>query len=119
MVRREAARTDGADGNRGGAVTPEKLKRLAYLQQHPSYALTVDQHDELDALCRELAMAPEVADDPKTLFTDESRRPELDGTDYNDRLKAMTCGEVEAVLRKGLQVLGDVALKAIVARVLP
>lgn len=73
----------------------------------------------LHRLRTKLAMLPEVEDDPKTLFTDESRRPQLDGSDYNDTLKAMTCSEVEAALLKGLKVLGDVALKAVVARVLP
>lgn len=64
-------------------MTPDKLKRLALLQElDRREASTPAEEAELDDLRRELAMAPEVADNPATPFTDESRRPQLDGTDY-------------------------------------
>lgn len=84
--------------------------------------LTAAEQSELDALrvrAQGIAAKPEVVDDASTLFVDESRRPNLDGSDYNDTLKAMCCDEVEAVLLKGLKVLGDVTLKALIARVVP
>lgn len=65
-------------------MTPEKLERLKELQRAIAQgrALTVDEQAELLRLRRELAAAPEVADDPTTL-ADEARRPELDGSgDY-------------------------------------
>jgi hypothetical protein len=87
---------------------------------HGREHLAPDALFELEVLERELAVEQqEKPDDPSTLLTDESRRPLLDGTDWNTMNKAKACDEVEAVLRKGLKVLGDVALKALVARVLP
>lgn len=103
-------------------MTPEKLARLAALQDLERALgplMMGTEVAELNALRRELAMAPEVADDKSTLFTDEASRPLLDGGNYNDTLKAMCWNEVEAALRKGLEVLGEVAVKAIVARTLP
>src|SRR5687767_12556718 len=81
---------ESAEGAKG--MTPEKIKRLAELQEmeraHPSRIMLVSEALELEQLRRELAMAPEVADDPSTPFADESKRPNLDGTDWNDMNKA-------------------------------
>lgn len=103
-------------------MTPSKLarlKRLQELERTKGSGLTGGEWDELEQLRTELALEQqEKADDPTTLLTDESSRPQLDGTDWNDMNKAKACDEVEAVLKRGLQVLGDVALKALVARVL-
>lgn len=60
------------------------------------------------------APAPEVADDPATLLVDESRRPNLDGTDYNDTLRRICCDEVTDVLTRALETLGREALQAVV-----
>lgn len=106
-------------------MTPEKRARLAVLQDkerevgHGSGPSDAEQ-DELDALRTELAReGQETADDKSTPFTDESRRPQLDGTDWNDMNKAMACHEVEEALKRGLEVLGDAALRAVVAKYLP
>lgn len=56
---------------------------------------------------------PEVADDPTTL-PDESRRPLLDGGDYNDRLKAMCAEEFKAAAERALTVLGEVVVRGII-----
>jgi hypothetical protein len=76
-------------------MTPFDLSSLGRFQQMVARgeALSEAQQREFDALRRELAMAPEVADDPKTLFTDESRRPQLDGTDYLDEQKKRDCDD--------------------------
>lgn len=100
-------------------MTPEKLKRLAELQQWPPDALDGHEALELDALRRELAMVPEVADNPATLFTDESRRPQLDGTDYLDEQRKRDCDEAKAwveafALRVGREA-ARVAIEAAVA----
>jgi hypothetical protein len=102
-------------------VTPEKLGRLAVLQAkerevgHGS-GPTDAERDELDALRRELAMAPEVADDKSTLFTDESSRPNLDGSNYNDTLHRMTCDELGAILERVGRVGFEVAVAAVLKR---
>lgn len=62
---------------------------------------------------------PEVADDPRTLFTDESRRPLLDGTDWNEHNRKMACDEVAnfakmLVARFGVP-LAEAALQAGIA----
>jgi hypothetical protein len=65
---------------------------------------------ELQALRRELAMAPEVADDPKTWFVDESRRPDVvHGGDYNAVLHEMRCQEAKDILATLLKRVGAVA----------
>lgn len=100
-------------------MTPEKRARLATLQGLDRIrVITGPEHDELEQLRRELAASPEVADDPRTLFVDESSRPQLDGSDYNDTLKRICCDEVTAVLKKGLETLGREGLKVLVDRVL-
>lgn len=79
--------------------------------------LTAAEQSELDALrvrAQGIAAKPEVADDPSTLFTDESSRPQLDGSNYNDTLHQMTCAEVEAIFVR----VGRVAFDAAVAAVL-
>lgn len=65
--------------------------------------LTAAERAELERLERELAMAPEVADDKSTPFIDESRRPQLDGTDWNDFNNAMCREEAKQMgLKYGL-----------------
>ena len=92
-------------------MTPEKLARLAVLQDkerevgHGSGPTDAEQ-DELDALRRELAMAPEVPDDKSTLFTDESSRPNLDGSDWNDMNEQRACDELVAIGLKLAATLG-------------
>lgn len=103
-------------------MTPDKLKRLAELQameRMKGTGLTGAEWDEMHALRRDLAMAPEVADNPATPFTDESRRPQLDGTDYLDEQKKRDCLEatqwLEAfALRVGREA-ARVAIEAAVA----
>lgn len=76
-------------------MTPEKLARLKVLQRAWSIGPISDaERIELESLRRELAMAPEVADDPRTPFVNEASRPQLDGSNYNDTLKQMACDEV-------------------------
>ena len=70
-------------------MTPEKTERIIDLQRKGSKQgglLPLDQA-ELDALRRELALEVETADDPATLFTDESRRPLTTGGDSLQRFK--------------------------------
>lgn len=95
-------------------MTPEKNARLIELQQVPWQELGAARIAELDALRRELAASPEVADDPATLFVDESRRPNLDGTDWNDANHAACRAEVEALALKW----GAELLKVVVPLVL-
>lgn len=66
-------------------MTPERLTLLTALQRQVAAdvePLTVEQAAELRSLQLELAAAPEVADDPSTPFVNETRMPNLDGTDY-------------------------------------
>jgi hypothetical protein len=100
-------------------VTPEKLARLAFLQQGAAHRLlNVETSNELDALRREFAASPEVADDPATLFTDESRRPQLDGSDYGDVQRKRDCDEFEGLAKSYLTLLGRVAFEAVIAAAL-
>lgn len=84
-------------------MTPEKTERLKVLQNWPRCLLDPGapghaadcEHNpagrgramELAALRRELALEPEVADDPATPFVDESRRPLTTGGDSLQRFK--------------------------------
>lgn len=84
-------------------MTPEKRARLAVLQRavvalggrehlHPDTVV------ELETLERELALEQhEQGDDPKTWLVDESKRPQLDGADWNDFNNAMCRDEVKAL----------------------
>lgn len=97
-------------------MTPEKLARLAQLQRYEADGIIGDlDAQELFHLRRELAMAPEVADNPDTLFTDESRRPQLNGTDYNDRLKEICREELRGIALKFGEAAYEVAVSAVVA----
>lgn len=107
-------------------MTPEKRARLIELQQRLDFGdvvaggvrrgpLSKGEQAELDALRRELAASPELPDNPATPFVDESRRPNLDGTDYNDTLHAMRCAEAGEVLAALLAKVGAVAFDVAVA----
>jgi hypothetical protein len=72
------------------------------------------EREVLESLEGWLAASREVADNPATLFVDESSRPQLDGTNYNDTLRAMTCDELEAIAKR----VGRVVFEAAVAAVL-
>jgi hypothetical protein len=96
-------------------MTPGKLAELAHLQHGERFDLLNETGvTRLEQLRRELAMAPEVADNPATLFTDESSRPNLDGSNYNDTLHRMTCDELESFAKR----VGRVAFEAAVPVVL-
>jgi hypothetical protein len=100
-------------------VTPEKLVRLAALQDLERNGMLLDHEPgELRDLRRELAASPELRDDPSTPFTDESSRPQLDGSNYNDTLHRMMCDEFEGIARSFLTLLGRAAFDAAVAAVL-
>jgi hypothetical protein len=72
--------------------------------------LSVADELELRELRRELAMAPEVADDKSTPFIDESRRPQLDGTDYLDEQKKRDCDEFAKTAADFMEKHGQEAL---------
>lgn len=94
-------------------MTPEKLKRLAILQHLEPQGLSNKMQDEMIALRRELAIEQqEKADDPLTPFVDESSRPQLDGSNYNDTLRQMCCDEVGALVLKYGRVVVVAALQA-------
>ncbi len=98
-------------------MTPEKLARLAELQNITGRARSVAEEMELTALRRELAMAPEVADDPRTLFVDESSRPDVvHGDNYNDYLHKVACDEIGSVLRRVGRAAFDLAVEAVRTR---
>ena len=87
-------------------MTPEKTERLKWLQER-GLPLTVPQSRELDALRRELALEVETADDPATLFVDESRRPDvLTGGDYLAEVRARIASEnLEKLKKVGLELV--------------
>lgn len=102
-------------------MTPAKTARIAWLEdrEHDSgdTALSTREQTELATLRLELALEPEVADNPATLFVDESRRPDVvHGGDYNDTLHAMACAEVEPVLLRFGEVAMRLALDALTKR---
>lgn len=77
--------------------------------------LTAEERAELERLERELALEQqEKPDDPKTWLTDESRRPHLDGTDYNDRLKEICREELRGIARKFGEAAYEIAVTAVV-----
>lgn len=89
-------------------MTPEKLDELAALQRVERLGeIDSVQRRRLEHLRTELAReGQETADDKSTLFTDESRRPQLDGTDWNDGNNAACRGEVAAIgLKYGLPLI--------------
>jgi hypothetical protein len=78
-------------------VTPERRARLAELQNIPWRGRTDRETEELEQLRIELAKEPaERADDPKTLLTDEARRPMLDGGDFLELEKQRCCSDALA-----------------------
>lgn len=81
----------------GDEFTEAWVKRGEELLSIPEEARTPEQTAELLALNQhaldEQRTPPEKADDPTTLFTDESRRPLLDGTDWNEHNRKMACDE--------------------------
>ena len=94
-----------------------KLARLAELQEIPWRVRTLDQTEELNVLRRELAIEQqEKPDDPRTLLTDESSRPNLDGSNYNDTLHRMTCDELGAILERVGRVGFEMAVAAVLKR---
>lgn len=93
-------------------MTPEKLARLAELQDiERANQLIPAWREELDALRRELAASPEVADDPTTL-ADESRRPLLSGGDYLEQQRQRDCDEAVAWALKLAARIGKEAAEA-------
>lgn len=94
-------------------MTPEKLNHLAALQESERLGtLTEASAAYLEQLRRELAALPEKADDPATLFTDESRRPRLDGTDWNDMNRAMCRDEVGNFVKMAVAKFGAPLVEA-------
>jgi hypothetical protein len=79
-------------------VIASKRARLAELQEIPWRVRTSAQRAELEQLRTELSREQrETADDPSTWLVDESKRPQLDGTDWNDFNNAMCRDEVKAL----------------------
>lgn len=96
-------------------MIPSKVARLKELQEIPWRVRTDAQSDELDALRTDLAREQqEKADDPNTWLVNESSRPNLDGSNYNDTLHAMCCDELKALALK----YGPLVLKTAAAVVL-
>lgn len=97
-------------------MTPEKLRRLAALQACERIPdILPSERNELAALRRELAASPEVADNPATPFTDESWRPQLDGTDYGVEQRKRDCDEARAWLEGFAARIGRAAAEAAIA----
>lgn len=97
-----------------------KLERLRELQEIPWRVRTSAQLAELEQLRDELAREqPEVADDPKTLFTDEARRPLTTGGDFLELEKQRCCDDAlafgEQLALKFTRELAHVALEAAMA----
>jgi len=88
-----------------GSLTSEQLERVALLErrfkagQHISMAESLE-YTGLKEIVKRLTGPAEVADDPATLFTDESRRPQLDGSDWNDMNRAKCREEVATLALK-------------------
>lgn len=98
-------------------MTPEKLAELAHLQHGERFDLLNETGvARLEQLRRELAMDPEVPDDKSTLFIDESSRPNLDGSNYNDTLHRMTCDALGAILERVGRAGFEVAVAAVLKR---
>lgn len=94
-------------------MTPGELATLKHLQQliADGVPLTVSQQAELLRLRRELAAAPEVADDPATLFVDEARRPKTNGADFYEEQKQRSARELEAAALEGVKKYGPTLLQ--------
>lgn len=90
-----------------GALTKEQLDRAEELERKKRSAgeswsdIENAELEHLKDLARSLTGPAEVADDPRTLLTDEARRPNLDGTDYLEQQQAQSAREREAAIRKG------------------
>jgi hypothetical protein len=95
-------------------VTQQELSRLIELQvknqtHRPPATLTAKEYAELEALQTKLSITEaEVADDPKTLFVDESRRPNLsDDEDYLAQVNAKITAERAAWIEAKVALLWE------------
>ena len=90
------------------ALTDAEWARVFELEAIAPEARTIGETAALEALklvAQSIAAQPELADDPRTL-ADESRRPNLDGTDWNDFNNAMCRDEVKQLgVKYGLPLL--------------
>ncbi len=101
-------------------MTPAQIARIKFLQEKWRDRTNAEQ-DELDALRRQLAAAPELPDDPRTLFVNEARSPMLDGTDYLEQLRKLECDRfiaeaVDFAMRYGIPALQAAVQVAIAKR---
>ena len=100
-------------------MTPDEIRELKSLQESErlgdlDLAGTARIHILRTALAREY----EKADDPATLLTDESRRPRLDGTDWNDMNHAMCRDEVGNFVKMAVAKFGVPLVEAAFAAAL-
>lgn len=97
-------------------MTPADVAILKNLQDlvAKGFTLSDSQRAEFEYLKRQLA--PEQADDPRTLFTDESSRPNVDGTDYNTRLQQIRDEECERIATRVFEKLVEAGLTLVVKR---
>lgn len=108
----------------GDAFTAAWVKRGEELlaMRNAGEALSLDEQRELehlDQLAESLQRtAPERADDPKTWFVDESRRPQLDGSDFLTVEQRRELDGVCAVLEGIVVRYGPAVVGALFARVL-
>ena len=93
----------------GDAWMDPLIKRGEELERIPAGERTSDDQRELDVIkeaARFRSRLPTVADNPKTLLVDESKRPQLDGTDWNDFNNAMCRAEVASMgMKYGLPLI--------------
>ena len=111
MMAAKVAEMDRLDAAKRGALTFEQLARVAELERRFKAGQLISMAESLEYtalkdIARRMTGPAETADDPATPFVDESRRPQLDGTDYNVTLKAMCCDEAKTLaLKYGLPLL--------------
>lgn len=98
-------------------MTDEEIRELKSLQESERFGdLDLAGTARLHILRTALARDYEKPDDPATPFIDESSRPLLDGSNYNDTLHRMTCDELGAILERVGRAGFEVAVAAVLKR---